>query len=212
MLRLAILALLALAGTAHALVVIDEPPIPSACGAGKTWAVVNTCLARQGQVIMERALPRAKLVRIIQTENGQPIDQGVYLYLLRADGSWTIGGMFTGSGYTVLELAPLTLEKHTGYRVAIGQLVRTRTSVGGLVRLPVTIQTQRVLFCSGIGYGCPDTTTHCDVIYRGKALWTYRGALTFERGVVRNDGDRSRGGPVCQPGARTALGWPIPGP
>lgn len=210
--RLAILVLLALAGTAHAFVGIDEPPIVAACGAGKTWADLATCLARQGVVTVERALPRAKLVRIVQTENGRPYDHGVYLYLLRADGSWTIGGMYAGSGYSVLDLAPLTIEKHPGYRIAIGQLVRTRTSVSGFVNLPVTLQTQRVLFCSGVGYRCADATTHCDVIYRGKAIWTYRGTLTFEGGLVVNAGDRSHGGGVCEPGARIIVGWPAPKP
>ena len=117
--------------------------------------------------------------------------------------------MFTGTSYSVLELAPLTLDNHTGYRLSVGQLVRTRVSLDGVSQLPVILQTQRTLFCAGDRYGCADTTTHCDVIYRGKTMWTFRGTLAFEKGQVREVGDRSRGGRMCVPAERVFLGWPI---
>lgn len=209
MLRLAIVILAALGTTAEALVVIDEPPIVEACGRGKTWADVNTCLTRQGAVTIERVLPKVKLVRIVQTEDKRPYDMGIYLYLQRADGSWSIGGMFAGASYSVLELAPLTIDNHAGYRLVVGVLARTRISLDGFTQLPVILQTQRTLFCSGDRYGCAEATTHCDVLYRGKTLWTFRGTLAIESGQVSDVGDRSRGGRVCVPAERVFLGWPI---
>jgi hypothetical protein len=87
--------------------------------------------------------------------------------------------------------------------------VHTTVSLDGVTRMPVIVQTQRTLFCAGDTYSCADATTHCDVIYRGKAMWTFRGTLAFEAGLVRDVGDRSRGGLTCMPTERVFLGWPI---
>ncbi len=206
--RLAITILVALGRTADARIVISEPPIVEACRGGKTWAELTTCLTRQGAVTIERVLPKAKLVRIVQTEDKRTYDAGIYLYLQRADGSWSVGGMFTGTSYTVLELVPYTIENHAGFRLRVGQLVRTTVSLDGVTSMPVIIQTQRTLFCGGDSYGCADVTTHCDVIYRGKTMWTFRGALAFRKGMVLDAGDRSRGGLMCVPGEVVFLGWP----
>lgn len=206
---LAILMLVALASTADARIVIDEPAIVLACRGGKDWADVSTCLARQGAVTIERVLPRAKLVRIVQTEDKRQYDIGIYLYLQRGNGSWEVGGMFTGTSYSVLDLTQVTIESHTGFGIRIGQIIRTSASLDGATAMPVILQTQRTLLCAGETYNCADVTTHCDVIYRGKAIWTFRGALAFERGLVRDIGDRSRGGMMCVPQDRTFLGWPI---
>lgn len=168
MLRLAIAIVIALGSTAEALVVIDEPPIVEACGHGKTWSDIDVCLKRQGAITVERVLPKAKLVRVVQTENKKPYDLGVYLYVQRPDGAWSVGGMFSGASYSVLELAPLVIDSHAGYRLVVGQLVRTRISIGGATSLPVILQTQRTLFCAGDRYGCADATTHCDVIYAAR--------------------------------------------
>ena len=92
--RLAILILVAIGTTADARIVISDPPIVEACGAGKTWDDVNKCLTRQGAVTIERVLPKAKLVRIVQTEDKRTYDAGIYLYLQRADGSWPMPEFF----------------------------------------------------------------------------------------------------------------------
>jgi len=202
------LVVLALARSADALVVIDEPPIVEACPRGKTWNDVNVCLTRQGAVTVERVLPKAKLVRLVQTENKRPIDLGIYLYLQRDDGSWSVGGMFSGPSYSVIDLVPQTIDNHAGFRISVGQLVRMHTSIDGGSQAPVILMTQRTLFCSGDHYACADTTTHCDVLYRGKTVWTFRGTLAFEKGLVRTVGDRSKGGRVCAPTERVFLGWP----
>ncbi len=205
---LAFLILVALGARADARIVISDPPIVEACGSGKTWDDVNKCLVRQGAVTLERALPKAKLVRIVQTEDKRAYDAGIYLYLQRADGSWSVGGMFSGTSYTVLDLVPYTIDNHGGFRLAVGQLVHMNVSLDGVTSMPVILQTQRTLFCAGDTYGCADATTHCDVIYRGKAMWTFRGTLAFEKGLVRDLGDRSRGGMICVPQDRVFLGWP----
>lgn len=209
--RLALLVLLALVCPAHALVILEDPPVVAACGRGKTWADVNACLARQGAVYTEGTLPKAKLVRLVQTEDKRRIDQGIYLYLQRPDGSWSVGGMFAGGSYTVLAFAPLTLENHPGYRISVGQIMPASAHFGD-PGIRVMLQVQRTLFCSGLTYSCSEVVTHCDALYRGKAMWTFRGSLDFARepNVVHNAGDRSRGGPICAPPERVVLGWPSP--
>lgn len=209
--RLAVLVLAAVAGTADAFV-MEGDPIVHGCGHRKTWSEVSTCLEQHGEVTLERELAGAKLVRVVQTEDDQPTDLGIYLYVQAVDGSWSVGGTFHGARYGVRALARETIEKHTGFRIVVGQLARTRADLGDGYGLPVVLQTQRTLYCSGIGHACADVTTHCDVIYRGKALWTFRGTLARDGGVMENIGDRSRGGRICLPAERVPLGWPMPKP
>lgn len=198
---------------ASARIVISEPPMVRACPGAKTWPLVERCLAAQGAVQLERSLPKAKLVRVVMHEDQTTYDAGIYLYLQRPDGSWSLGGMFTGgmsggSSYTVLELAPETIERHTGYRLEIGQITRTTSSLDGATSVPILLRTRRVLFCAGTSYGCPDATTQCDVITHGKALFTFRSTLVFETGLVRVVGDRSHAGAACNTTERVFLGWP----
>jgi hypothetical protein len=190
-------------------IVISEPPIVHACRSGQTWALVESCLAAQGKVRIERTLPKAKLVRILQVADKVEDDAGVYLYIQRADGSWSIGGMFEGAPYTIMDLTPLTLENHAGYRIDVGQILRTTTSLDGVTSIPVILSLKRVLFCGGDTYGCPDATTKCDVITHGKTLFTFRGTLAFEKGLVRVVGDRRLGGASCAASEQVFLGWPV---
>jgi hypothetical protein len=205
------LALILLSGEALARkVVIREPPIVRACPDGKSWSAVETCLRAQGTITIERSLPKAKLVHVMQERTGGEIDDaGVYLYIARADGSWAIGGMFDGGSFSVMDLAPLTIANHAGYKLDIGQIMRTTISLDGVTSMPAIVATKRVLFCSGSSYGCPDATTQCDVIVHGKTLWTFRGTITFEPGVARVVGDRTKGGAVCVPTEQVYLGWPV---
>ncbi len=206
---LVVLLVLVAADASARRIVISEPPIVHACRSGKTWALVESCLVALGKVRMERTLPRAKLVRIVQNADQVEDDAGVYLYLQRADGSWSIGGMFQGAPYVIMELAPITIENHAGYRIDVGRILRTTTSLDGVTSIPVILSLKRVLFCSGDTYGCPDATTKCDVITHGKTLFTFRGTLAFEKGLVRVVGDRSKGGSACVPTERVFLGWPV---
>ena len=199
--------LLAADAAAKRLVIMD-PPIVTACPGGKTWDIVQVCLARQGKLTFERMLPAARLVRIVQNDNGRPLDLGVYLYVQRADKSWHVGGMFEGTSYSVVDLKPLTLAGHQGYQLDIGVILRTSAAIDGATASRVLLSTKRVLFCAGIDYGCPDATTQCDVVYRGKTLWTFRGTIRFEAGKAVVHGDRSHGGPICVPSKDVFLGWP----
>jgi hypothetical protein len=205
---LAILLLFCSGEAAARRIVISDPPIVMACREGKSWAIVEACLARQGKLTAERTLPAAKLVRIVQNNEGTPLDLGVYLYIRRADGSWKIGGMFEGTAYVVVDLVPLTLQGHAGYRLDIGQIMRSSVSLDGETSVPSILATRRVLFCAGDSYGCPDATTQCDVLIHGKTLWTFRGKLVFEPEKVKVVGDRSRGGQMCVPSEDVYLGWP----
>jgi hypothetical protein len=204
-----LIVLLALCGDAAARrIVISEPPIVMACRDGKSWAVVEACLARQGTLTVERTLKGAKLVRIVQKNEGKPLDLGIYLYVSRPDGSWHVGGMFEGASYSVIAFEPLVHFGHAGYRLDVGQIARSSVSLDGATSVPAVITTRRVLFCAGDSYGCPDATMQCDVFIHGKALWTFHGSLVFEKDKVKVVGDRSKGGQVCVPSEDVYLGWP----
>ena len=116
----ALLVLLVATEAAAKRVVIREPPIVRACPGGKSWDAVQKCIDRQGKVTVERVLDKAKLVRIVQQVNNVPNDLGVYLYVQDSSGAWHMGGMFDNSGpYLVTDAKPLTIAKHTGYRIDI---------------------------------------------------------------------------------------------
>ena len=207
--RVAALLVLLLATDALARrIVISDPPIVTACPGGKTWEVVQTCLARQGKLTFERTLPTARLVRIVQDNDGHPYDAGVYLYLQQLDKTWKVGGMFEAPSYSVMDLKPLTIAGHQGFELDVGQITHPSVSLDGVTTVRAVIATKRVLFCGGDSYGCPDATTQCDVMIHGKTLWTFRGTIAFEPGKAVIHGDRLFGGPICVPTRDVFLGWP----
>lgn len=189
-------------------IVIMDPPIVTACPGAKAWDAVQACLARQGKLTFERSLPTAKLVRVVQNNDGTPYDAGLYLYVQRPDKSWKVGGMFEGTSYSVIDLKSLTIAGHQGYELDIGQIMHTTVSIDGSSSVPAILSTKRVLFCGGDSYGCPDATMSCDVMIHGKTLWTFRGSIGFEPGKAIVHGDRAYGGQFCSPTRDVFLGWP----
>lgn len=212
MIRVALagIVLAGIAGPANAFVV-EGPPIVAACRSGATWADVNTCLARQGDTTVEGTLPKAKLVRVVQNVEKQRVDQGVYLYVQRADGSWSIGGIYQGRGYTVRGLARQTIASYVGYRISLGGLVHQRLLIRGGIRRAIQ-QTQIEVFCDGRSASCTQVITHCDLLVHGRAIETYRGALSFTPSSILARGDRTLAGGSCQTTPRIDHHWPIPPP
>jgi len=199
-----------LAGEASARkIVISEPPIVRACPGGASWSAVETCLGKQGTMSIVKTLPKAKLVRLLQSDgSNKKYDAGVYLYVEQAKGAWRMGGMYDGSPYTVIDLLPLTIGKHDGYRLDIGQFQRSSISIDGVTSVAVILSTRRTLFCAGDRYGCADATASCDVLIEGRTWFTFRGTFVFEKGQVRVVGDRKYAGPACAAEERVYIGWP----
>ena len=190
---------------ADAKIVIMEPPVPHLCRSGPTWPVVDSCLKKIGKLAVLRDTPDAKLVTVG--------DDGVYLYVRNAK-LWVLGGMYEVSPIAVIDLHPVTINKHAGYRVDLGVQVVTTVGldeVGGVAM--ATIRTTHALFCSGDGYRCADALTQCDVLVHGKSYFVFRGHLTVEsENIVHVDGDRTRAGAACSGPDRLYLGWtPQPG-
>lgn len=205
----ALLVLLLAADAAAKRVVIREPPIVRACPGGKSWAEVQRCIDRQGTVTVERVLDNAKLVHIVQKIDGTANDLGIYLYV-EAKGAWHMGGMFDASGdFVVTALAPLTIAKHTGFRIDITTWSHMPMSLDHVTSRPTIMTTRRTLFCAGDRYGCADAITRCDVMVRGKVALTFQGKLDIVGpSEVHVLGDRDYAGDICDATGRVFIGWP----
>ena len=178
------------------------------CPHAPTWEGVEKCLRKQGTPTVIKTLPSARLVHLEQHQDQTTYDGGVYLYIQRGN-QWTLGGMYEnrGSDYEVLGLEPVTAGKHVGYRIDIGQQLRTSVQPDGVTNVPALISVRGVLLCGGDTWSCTEVTTACDVLVRGAALWSFRGKLTVGNNEVRVAGDRSHLGPWCNAVEQQLLGW-----
>jgi hypothetical protein len=199
---------LVIAGTADARIKVQVISPGDVCSSGPTWDAVVKCLRLRGKVTIERELPKARLVRVVEHDGESSYDHGLYLYVQRDDRAWAFVSAVPAQHVTVLGFAPHTIARQRGYRLSLGELDRRHISLDGETTISVTLAEQHSVFCSGAGNDCATATTHCDVIYRGKTLWTFRGRLVFEDGLVRDVGDRSHGGQMCMPQERVFLEWP----
>jgi hypothetical protein len=193
---------------AHALV-IEEPGIYYQCPKGKTWDDVNKCLERHGRPAIVRTLQGAKLVRLDQRENEKWVDGGVYLYIEK-NREWKIAGAFFGRGtdYDFLDFKTITIGKHTGHRIDIGQATPLWVQIDGVTSTYALRRSTLSMFCGGIANSCLHLTRSCEVLVRGKAFWAFRGDVQIEGNEVRVPGDRRAAGPFCAQAEKVFLGWP----
>jgi hypothetical protein len=203
-----LLLLLAVAAHAEAFVIV-EPPVVRTCRTHKTWEQMSTCLEQHGTLKTLRSGKGLRLVHIVKIENTDRVDMGVYLVLERA-GAWHIGGMYSGgsTSFELLAFEPLTIGKHTGHRMELGvTMTSTISPDDGATTIPALWRLRRTLYCAGTSYGCPDATLSCEVLVRGKAVFTFRGRAELDHNSIWIRGDRSKAGP-CAPADRVFHGWP----
>ncbi len=201
---------LLLAVPAHAKeLVIEEPSQYYVCPKGKTWDEVAKCLRQHGRPEIVRTLAGAKLVRLDQRDGDKWVDTGLYLYVAQKTG-WAAAGNFQGGGtdYELLDLAPLTIGKHTGYRLDIGQATPLYVQLDGVTTSLALRRGTYTLLCNGIDGTCLFVTRNCEVLVHGNAYWTFRGAMTIDGNEVKVAGDRGYAGPFCSQAERVFLGWP----
>ncbi len=109
--------------------------------------------------------------------------------------------------YEVLEFQPLTIGKHTGYRIDIGQAAPLYMQLDGVTTQMALRRTSQVLFCSPLARDCLHTT-RCEALVRGRAFYTFRGVMKIAGNEVTVSGDRRIAGPFCNQAERVMLGWP----
>jgi hypothetical protein len=206
---LIVLLLVAAPAAAERRLVIEEPGMYYACPKGKSWDDVRKCLDKQGRPAIVKQTGNAKLVRLDQLENGTWVDGGVYLYV-EYQKRWKIAGSFFGRGtdYELGKLEPLTVGKHTGYRIELAQASPLYVQLDGLTTQRATRRVYQTMFCSAQGSYCMQATRVCEVLVHGGAYWTFRGAMKLEGNEVTIRGDRKNAGPFCAQAERVYLGWP----
>ena len=190
--------------------VILEPPLVRACPGGTTWPTVAACLAKQGTAVVVRQTTTARLVRVVQLRDGKPYNRTLLYYVIRK-GAWKLGGHWRsyGADFDILGFAPLTVGKHVGHRIDVGQTMAFTAVVDDISPVPALLRTQHALLCGGDYYTCADVTTRCEVLVHGRAVSAFHGVLSIrDNNLAQVSGDRSRVGRNCVAAdRRTYLGW-----
>jgi hypothetical protein len=189
-------------------IVMLDPPVVRGCPRAATWDAVAACLKKHGSPTVMKTLPMARLVHLELRGNGAASDGGVYLYMQNAKG-WRLAGMYQnrGSEYEVLGFEKVTVGTHVGYRVDVGQLMRTQVQPDGFTNVPALFSLHQAMFCGGDSWRCTEVVASCDVFVHGGALWTFRGTVSLAENMVRITGDRSHVGPLCSAPEQEPLGW-----
>jgi len=207
---LVLIVLLASTSTAFARFVVEEERgMFYACPKGKTWKHVETCLKKHGRIAVVKQIAGAKLVRFEQLEDTKWVEAGVFLYAEHL-GEWKAAGAYFGRGieYELLDFKAITIGKHTGYRIDIGQATPLSVQLDGLTTQVATRRAYQTMFCSPLSHYCAQAIQSCEVLVRGHAYWTFRGAMKINGNEVTVAGDRRIAGPFCVQAEKMFLGWP----
>jgi hypothetical protein len=210
--RLAILVLLTATAVADPLRedrdVVDVARHP--CPKGLAFTDVTRCLAKNAHVQPVGSIVGARLVRLDIPD--RPTVNKLMLYA-EANGAWRIVGEWTLRDLTVVDFQALTLGKHTGYRIDVGQAFDVTVNVENAdtqapLSRPGLVRTSTSLFCGSAALGCDRIMTDCEVLVRGKALWMFHGQLKVEGKRITVDGDRRHTGSWCTAPGNLFLRWP----
>lgn len=208
---LAVVIVLATASSASARMMRRrDPPVVEACRQEKSWPLVEACLDKLGSFTVDRATSRVRLVHVTidnELAGRPPEDAGFYLYAQAADGSWQIGGMYARGGQDVYvrDLVEMSIGKVGLFRLDVGAVLRTQLTIDGSPALSTVVHTRSAVFCYGSDYRCREIQTDCEVMSRGKTLFSFHGTLRRENHEVFVEGDERNAGSVCRSGGSLVL-------
>lgn len=193
---------------ARAKIVIMDPPVVRNCPRAATWDGIDKCLHKQGTPTVMKSFPTARLVHLEQVQGSNRYDGGVLLYIQRGN-QWQLAGLYENRGgdYDLIGIEPLTVGKHSGFRIDFGQTYRSAIQPDGVTNVPAVFTTRLTMFCGGDSWRCTEVVTSCDVIVRGGALYSFRGKVDIEDNIIHVRGDRSHVGSFCAAPEQEGLGW-----
>lgn len=202
-----VLGIVLLSTIAHARrLVIMEPTIAMRCPRAPTWEAMDKCVRNFGRPTTLKDQPDLKILAVASPSTPS-YGLGIFLFL-RKDKAWILGGMQEGDRLDLLSAAPITLNRHAGYRLEIGQTLRTSVMQDDGTATPGIVRYLRTLYCSGDNYNCTQVISLCEVFVGGKVTQLFRGTISVkDQNLLEVDGDRSRAGTSCRVGERAYLGW-----
>ncbi len=185
------------------------PTLARACPTTPTYEALESCLEKLGRVTIVRDLTHARLLRVRLGPKDGESDLGLALYVQDGQG-WHIGGVYEprGLAYEPLSLEPLTVDKHSGFRIDIGIAQHTWAAVDAVHAMPVIVMSRHVLLCDGTRWRCIELVVGCDTLVRGAAVWTFHGELSVADNQAHVAGDRTHTGTSCSVPETVFLGWP----
>ncbi|HEY5925468.1 MAG TPA: hypothetical protein VIV11_27475 [Kofleriaceae bacterium] len=172
--------------------VVHIPTIGELCPGSAEWDKVATCIRRQSPFKLARDEVGVKLVQIAEGSRFA----GLYIYTL--DKQWKLQGeMRLYQAHDLLQFERVTMGKRTGFRLDVGTAMPSAISVDGETSMPAVFRYKLTSLCFVNSY-CMQMNTACDVLVRGKAMYSFRGEVVHEGGKIKVVGDRSNTGAYCQ--------------
>lgn len=191
MTRAMVLLLVVLAANADARRVVHIPTLRELCPGNDSWDDVAQCIRRQAPFTLERDEAGIKVVNLGAL--GQL--SGIYVY--RFDKKWTLrGDLRLYQPRDLLRVERVAFGRHTGYRLDIGIATEMPMSFDEETAVPAVLRQQLTLLCFD-GADCLEIITSCDLLLRGRAYSSFRGALQYADGQLRVVGDRRNAGTMC---------------
>lgn len=191
--RFVIIALLVLvAGSASARRVVHMPTLSEVCPSNAEWDKLDACIRRHGTMKLLRDEPQLKIVDVTDASRFG----GIYIYSFKT--KWDMRGqMRLWQEHDVLDIERVAYGGHKGIRFDVGLATALPFSVDGETSQPGMLRQQMTLVCFDDRSGCLQVITNCEMLVRGKALYMFRGKLTYADKQLQVTGDRSRTGSYC---------------
>ena len=194
---LALALVLLFASDAYAKRVVRMPTLRELCPGTEDWGKTAACLARQGTHKLLRDEPTAKLVDF-ELAGGSRLT-GVYLYVLKGKRWMVQGELRMYEPHELVDFSRVTYGKHAAYRIDLGVTQPSAFILDdGESTIPATMRFKRTLVCPLAQSYCVVAMTSCDLMVRGKAYHSFRGALVYQAGALKVVGDRRNTGIYCQ--------------
>lgn len=170
------------------------------CGNGKTWAVVERCMKKQGNLALLHQTETVRIVRI--TSVSSPAFSRLHLYTKTTTG-WVRGNLNASTNATVelLGVSMFHAPGGDGIQLAFGSITRQSVSLdqtSATKRAVVRRVTTHV--CLPDGWSCRAMVTDCEVYVDGKAYWTFHGEMFWHPSLgLRIRGSAENAGTICKP-------------
>jgi hypothetical protein len=172
--------------------VVHIPTLADLCPGNAEWSKVAECIKRHGAFKLARDEARVKLVYV--TDVGR--FGGLYVYMFNKQ--WQLrGDLRMWQETDLLGFEHIAFGKHRGYRVDTGVSMPTSYSFDGETSVPAVLRQSLTLVCFDDAFGCTQVMTACDLMFHGKAYFSFRGKLVYEARQLKIVGDRGNAGMYC---------------
>lgn len=185
-----------LGGRAEAKRVVHIPTLAELCPANAEWSTVAQCIRRHVKFTFVRDEEQLKIIDVDADGGGH--FGGIYVYQHGAQ--WTLRGEIRlYQTHEVLAVQHATFGNQSAERIEVGIAAAMPFAPDGENVVAQGVFRQRITaVCFDGQRFCAQVVTSCDLLLHGKAYNSFRGTLTYEKGVFGVRGDRANEGQFCR--------------